>query len=147
MHGELADAVEELYAVFARHPLAARISYCGHCVSDEEWHQVLSDSSSPFPVTAVLECISAHDHSVVAYLRQWEGITGPDADLQLASYATDTPVSPQRDGRYDLEVCAWLRSGHPERRLEAAFLAAADPQDARRFGLALEQLEYLLFQP
>ncbi|MFW6638733.1 hypothetical protein ACOALZ_01680 [Nocardiopsis algeriensis] len=31
-----AEAVERMYAVFARHPLAARIDGCPHCVTDED---------------------------------------------------------------------------------------------------------------
>ncbi|MDI1463430.1 hypothetical protein QEZ54_20830 [Catellatospora sp. KI3] len=36
MQPDLAAAIEELYAVFGRHPLAQRIDYCTHCVGEDE---------------------------------------------------------------------------------------------------------------
>jgi hypothetical protein len=231
MNADLVDAIEELYAVFARHPLAARIEYCGHCVGDEEalvlqrkalreltaddlerftfrvlstwgdeadlrhflprilelfatgeqldgylltktvgnvrcyggkwpqderdaveryllalWRQVLSDSDSPIRPVEVLEGAAMYGHSIEPYLRLWEDLTGADADLQLA-WIIDELHHVSSDDRYRREIDAWLRSGFPARRLEAAFLAASDAKTAGWFGQALEQLELMLFKP
>jgi hypothetical protein len=36
VHPDLTAAIDNLFAVFARHPLAQPIGYCTHCVSDDE---------------------------------------------------------------------------------------------------------------
>ncbi len=229
---ELGRAIEELYAVFGRYPLAARISYCSHCVDDEEalvlqrgrlrdltagdlerfsrkvmstwgdeadfrhflprilelfatgaqpdgyllaktvstvrcygqgwpqderdaverylhglWAKVVSAESPPVRPREVLEGIAAHDHSVVPYLRRWEHLTGPAADLQLASFVCDLAGSSWGHSRYHQEMDDWLRGGFPARRLETAFLATTDRAAAGWFGEALERLELLLFEP
>ncbi|WP_155391110.1 hypothetical protein [Catellatospora paridis] len=228
MHPDLHAAVTELYAVFARHPRAERIGYCGHCVNDAEalvlqrvplrrltagdlerftfkllstwgdeadlrhflprilelfatgeqrdghlltktlsnvryhgtaWapdelaavegyllalmRQVLTDRDSPLRITALLEGAAENGHTVKPYLAVWADEPGEAATLRLAYLIDDFGWTFSRDDRYHREVRAWLRTGTPAGRLEAAFLATDDPEAADWFGQALEQLEFL----
>ncbi|WP_144118500.1 hypothetical protein [Catellatospora sichuanensis] len=228
MHPDLQAAVAELYAVYARHPRAERIGYCGHCVDDAEalvlqrvplrrltaadlarftfklmstwgdeadlrhflprilelfatgeqrdghlltktlsnvryhgaaWgpeelaalegylmalmRQILTDRGSHLQVTALLEGAAENGHTVEPYLAVWAQEPGETATVQLTTLIDDFGWTYSRDDRYHREVRAWLRTGIPQSRLEAAFLATDDPEAASSFGQALEQLEFL----
>lgn len=229
MHPDLQAAVAELYAVFARHPRAERIGYCGHCVGDAEalvlqrvplrrltaadlerftfklmstwgdeadlrhflprilelfatgeqrdghlltktlsnvryygahWapdelvaveqylvallRRILADRTPVFRVTELLEGAAENEHTVEPYLAVWADEPGEAATMHLAWFIDDFGWTFSQDDRYHREVGAWLRTGVPASRLEAAFLATADAEASSAFGQALEQLEYLV---
>ncbi|WP_155372719.1 hypothetical protein [Catellatospora vulcania] len=228
MHPDLQAAVTELYAVYARHPRAERIDYCGHCVDEAEalvlqriplhrltaadlerftfklmstwgdeadlrhflprilelfatgeqrdghlltktlsnvryygaaWgpdelaaveryllalmRQILTDHDSPLQVAALLKGAGENRHTVEPYLAVWAREPGEAATEHLTSLIEDFGWTSSRDDRYHREVRAWLRTGVPAGRLEAAFLATDDPQAAGWYAHALEQLEFL----
>ncbi|MEU8079127.1 hypothetical protein AB0B31_27240 [Catellatospora citrea] len=105
--------------------------------------QILTDRDSPLRVTALLKGAAENGHTVEPYLAVWADEPGEAATLGLAYLIDDFGWTSSRDDRYHWEVRAWLSTGVPAGRLEAAFLATDDSDTAGWLGQALEQLEFL----
>lgn len=106
--------------------------------------QIITDRGSALKVDAVLEGAAENGHTVEPYLAVWAREPGETATTHLAWFIEDFGWTFSRDDRYHREVRAWLRTGVPTQRLEAAFLAGTDPEATHCFGQALEQLEFLV---
>ncbi|WP_127503809.1 hypothetical protein [Actinoplanes solisilvae] len=158
------QAVEELYVAFAPNRRGQPISYCGHCISDEEasvlqrtpLRELTAGDLERYTFKAmgtwgeeadlrhflprILELFATgeqNDHSVIAYLEILAGQQGEPAMVQMAKLV-DAVLLSGLDDFFHREVDGWIRTGLPGLKLEAALAATADADAAGWYGQALE---------
>ncbi len=108
------------------------------------WKATLARYPAPHLAHDVLEVLSYAVGDPMLFLADWEGDISPETALHLADFVDDWGYSAYRQTDWARAVNLWMAGPAPTRALEAATLAADDPQTAQQLSHGYERAMLLL---